>query len=135
MRDSWDYAPCSLVEIISVSEVRTTSIIRVISLMIDAVSTSETSVMAQHPRRQSSSTPDLIFATKYRIYFQFSFICFTECRPCTKEEMAHAFCTSDLGEWMFFLSCFLQAKVKRSLHKLAIRLLAWYLGWYEVISL
>lgn len=27
-----------------------------------------------------------------------------ECRPCLKEEMTHAFCTSDLGEFIFISS-------------------------------
>jgi hypothetical protein len=40
----WDVAPCSLVEVTEISEVLTASINREIAVMMEAVSTSETSV-------------------------------------------------------------------------------------------
>jgi hypothetical protein len=40
----WNVAPCSLEDVFDVSEVLTVSIIRAVTLMIEAVSTSETSV-------------------------------------------------------------------------------------------
>jgi hypothetical protein len=50
----WDVAPCSLVEVDDVSEVRTVSIIRarLIALMMEAVRISETSVYFHETSRR-----------------------------------------------------------------------------------
>jgi hypothetical protein len=49
----WDVAPCSLVILTDVSEVLTVSNIRVITLMMEATSTSETSVNIYQTTRRN----------------------------------------------------------------------------------
>jgi hypothetical protein len=109
----WDIALCNLLQVADMSEVLTTSIIRVvmwlIALMVEAVSIYEvavsTSNMVQYHRTVSSSTYRLFLLTFCcaQLYFlKFTIMLRTHCM-CTPLTLFHNKCDRNILNCMFLL--------------------------------